>query len=208
MLSQLNENWREDGVFERQRVYLQSVRGDVAWVIENNPNAATPIEQMTYDMWGVPGLLSHGADLDDDGDITNGLRPDGGVTIDDLTVFLELYEDGHAGADVDDGSGLGLKDGGVTVDDLVLYLAWFEGGATGSAALWDLPVSSRREGAKCRGSRRPRRVFHLAFFDAVVLALALDACDLLLPVVLLRVLGRGVYAVGVEGCVLAGLVLA
>jgi RHS repeat-associated protein len=78
--------------------------------------------------------LSHGADLDDDGDITNGLRPDGGVTIDDPTVFLELYEDGHAGADVDDGSGLGLKDGGVTVDDLVLYLAWFEGGVVGSVA--------------------------------------------------------------------------
>ncbi len=81
-------------------MFLQSVRGDIAWVIENNPNAPTPIEQMTYDMWGVPGLLSHGADVDDDGDAGTGLHPDGGVTIDDLTVYLDLFENGNPAADI------------------------------------------------------------------------------------------------------------
>ena len=132
VLSQINENWREDVIFERSRVFLQSVRGDIAWVVENNPNAATPIEQMTYDVWGAPGLLSHGADVDDDGDAGTGLHPDGGVTIDDLTVYLDLFENGDPAADIDNGYGLGVRDGGVGIDDLLLYLAWFEVGVIGS----------------------------------------------------------------------------
>ncbi len=54
--------------------------------------------------------------------------PDGGVTIDDLVYYLDLFELGHVNADVDDGSATGTTDGGVTIDDLIYYLTRFEGG--------------------------------------------------------------------------------
>jgi len=51
---------------------------------------------------------------------------DGGVTIDDLLLFLSDFESGNLDADVDDGSGTGVRDGGVTVDDLLYFLLRFE----------------------------------------------------------------------------------
>lgn len=62
----------------------------------------------------------------DDGSATG--TPDGGVTIDDLLYFLNLYGTGAAGADVDDGSFMGRPDGGVTIDDLLYYLFRYEQG--------------------------------------------------------------------------------
>lgn len=56
----------------------------------------------------------------DDGSGTG--TPDGGVTIDDLLYYLEIYTAGGANADVDDGSGTGSHDGGVTIDDLLFFL--------------------------------------------------------------------------------------
>jgi hypothetical protein len=51
--------------------------------------------------------------------------PDGGVTIDDLLYYLQLFQVGAVAADVDDGSGTGTPDDGVTIEDLLYYLGRF-----------------------------------------------------------------------------------
>lgn len=53
---------------------------------------------------------------------------DGGVTIDDLLYYLQVFEAGDLAADVDDGGETGTPDGGVTIDDLLFYLQRFEAG--------------------------------------------------------------------------------
>lgn len=53
---------------------------------------------------------------------------DGGVTVDDLLLFLDRYANGDARADLDDGSSDGRIDAGVTIDDLLYYLYRFQGG--------------------------------------------------------------------------------
>ncbi len=65
------------------------------------------------------------ADVDDG---TGSGIPDGGVTIDDLLYFLELFETGSIFADLDDGSATGTPDQGVTIDDLVYFLTRFQAG--------------------------------------------------------------------------------
>lgn len=65
------------------------------------------------------------ADLDD-GSFAG--VPDGGVTVDDLIYYLEIFAQGLPGADVDDGSGTGRVDCGVTVDDLLFFLLRYEAG--------------------------------------------------------------------------------
>jgi uncharacterized repeat protein (TIGR01451 family) len=62
----------------------------------------------------------------DDGSGTG--TPDGGVTIDDLLYYLNIFEQGDIAADVDNGTYTGVPDGGVTIDDLLYYLFRFEGG--------------------------------------------------------------------------------
>lgn len=62
----------------------------------------------------------------DDGTFTG--VADGGVTVDDLIYYLEIFAQGLPGADVDDGSGTGRVDCGVTVDDLLFFLQRFEAG--------------------------------------------------------------------------------
>jgi hypothetical protein len=54
--------------------------------------------------------------------------PDGGVTLDDLLYYLDLYAAGDVRADLDDGSFTGTRDGGVTLDDLLYFLAHYEVG--------------------------------------------------------------------------------
>ena len=68
------------------------------------------------------------ADLDDDGQPSTGLNPDGAVTIEDLIAFLVLFEDGDVGGDLDDGTQTGAHDGAVTIDDLIFFLIRFENG--------------------------------------------------------------------------------
>lgn len=77
-----------------------------------------------------PGVPNCPADLDDDGIVANGLHPDGGVDINDLLVFLNLFEAGNPAADLDnDGDpAVGTPDGGVDVNDLLFFLARFEAG--------------------------------------------------------------------------------
>ncbi len=65
------------------------------------------------------------ADIDDG---TGTGTPDGGVTIDDLLYYLNIFNQGNVEADVDDGSGSGTKDGGVTIDDLLYFLTRFNSG--------------------------------------------------------------------------------
>lgn len=65
------------------------------------------------------------ADVDDG---TGTGTPDGGVTIDDLLYYLEIFEAGSVNADLDDGTFTGTPDGGVTIDDLLYFLEHFEAG--------------------------------------------------------------------------------
>lgn len=62
------------------------------------------------------------ADIDD-GSGTG--RCDGGVTVEDLLYFLDIFEQGLLAADVDDGSSTGTPDNGVTIDDLLYFLIRF-----------------------------------------------------------------------------------
>ncbi len=50
---------------------------------------------------------------------------DGGVTIDDLLYYVQLFGQGGIRADIDDGTATGRPDGGVTIDDLLYYLDRF-----------------------------------------------------------------------------------
>lgn len=50
---------------------------------------------------------------------------DGGVSIDDLLLFLDMFDRGDLGADIDDGASTETSDGGVTIDDLLRYLVRF-----------------------------------------------------------------------------------
>ena len=54
---------------------------------------------------------------------TNGL-----VEAADLTGYLGAYQSGTVAADLDDGSGTGLRDGGVTIDDLLYFLGRYGAG--------------------------------------------------------------------------------
>lgn len=65
------------------------------------------------------------ADFDDGSGLG---RPDGGVSIEDLLYYLDLYGDGAACADVDDGSNSGTGDGGVSIEDLLYYLNRYDAG--------------------------------------------------------------------------------
>jgi hypothetical protein len=60
----------------------------------------------------------------DDGSGT-GTR-DGGVGIEDLLYYLEIYGAGTVAADVDDGSGTNTRDGGVGIEDLLYFLTRFD----------------------------------------------------------------------------------
>lgn len=68
------------------------------------------------------------ADLDNDGDPSNGYHGDGAVDINDLLAFLVGFESGDGHVDLDDGSGLGLADGGVDINDVLFFLVRFEAG--------------------------------------------------------------------------------
>lgn len=52
--------------------------------------------------------------------------PDGAVNIEDLADFLDLYEQGAAAADLDDGTGTSTLDRSVTIEDLLWFLSRYE----------------------------------------------------------------------------------
>jgi hypothetical protein len=68
------------------------------------------------------------ADLDNDGNFSNGGTRDNAVTIEDLLYFLVGFETGSVAVDLDNGTATGTPDGAVTIDDLLFFLARFEGG--------------------------------------------------------------------------------
>jgi len=78
--------------------------------------------ELPFVLMGTPLCV---ADTDDG---TGSGTPDGGVTIDDLLYYLDLFEAGAPAADVDDGTSTGTPDGGVTIDDLLYYLLRFGAG--------------------------------------------------------------------------------
>lgn len=53
---------------------------------------------------------------------------DGGVTIDDLLYYLQIFATSNPSADLDDGSSTGTPDGGVTIDDLLFFLLHYAQG--------------------------------------------------------------------------------
>lgn len=64
-------------------------------------------------------------------DVDNGSgtgQCDGGVTIEDLLYYLNIFDAGRAAADVDNGEGNGVRDGGVTIEDLLYFLTRFDAG--------------------------------------------------------------------------------
>lgn len=68
------------------------------------------------------------ADMDNDGDISNGGSRDDAVTIEDLLYFLASFESLNLVADLDNGTSTGTPDGAVTSDDLLFFLGRFEAG--------------------------------------------------------------------------------
>jgi hypothetical protein len=70
------------------------------------------------------------ADLDNDGDFSNGMSRDNAVTIEDLLAFLVGFEAGDVLIDLDDdGDGaVGTPDAAVDVNDLLFFLSRFEAG--------------------------------------------------------------------------------
>lgn len=76
--------------------------------------------------WGSPCRCP--ADLDNDGNFSNGGTRDNAVDINDLLFFLTSFEAGDASADLDDDGdpALGSPDGGVDVNDLLFFLSRFE----------------------------------------------------------------------------------
>lgn len=53
---------------------------------------------------------------------------DGRITIEDQTLFLDLYIAGDLRSDLDDGSGIGTPDGGVGIEDLLYFQRVYEAG--------------------------------------------------------------------------------
>jgi hypothetical protein len=81
----------------------------------------------TIALTGVCGVCHGGCVADfDDGNATG--TPDGGVGIEDLLWYLDLYDQGLICADVDDGNGLGVQDGGVGIEDLLYFLFRYDAG--------------------------------------------------------------------------------
>jgi hypothetical protein len=78
----------------------------------------------------VTTVATCAADLDNDGDFSNGGSSDGGVDINDLLYFLAGFEIGSSDVDLDnDGDpAVGTPDGGVDINDLLFFLARFEVG--------------------------------------------------------------------------------
>jgi hypothetical protein len=56
---------------------------------------------------------------------TGGPGPDGGVGMEDLFAYIALFESEDLCADVDDGSGTGIRDGALGIEDLVFFLFRF-----------------------------------------------------------------------------------
>lgn len=108
---------------EERRYYCQNWHGDVSAITDEGGNV---LERVKYSAYGVPRAYPVVNPDIDDGSGTG--TPDGGVTIDDLLLYLEWFEDGDIRADVDDGTGTGIKDSGVTIDDLLMYQAAFDRG--------------------------------------------------------------------------------
>jgi len=94
--------------------------------VNANLRLLTDIVILTPDVVGSTcGSPACRADMDDG---TGTGTPDGGVTIDDLLYYLNMFSLGTIQADIDDGSGTGTPDSGVTIEDLLFYLIHFAAG--------------------------------------------------------------------------------
>lgn len=102
----------------RREVYaIVNLRNGAGVDLQSSPSFGTP-NAFVLITWCI-------ADVDDGSGM--GI-PDGGVTVEDLLHYLNIFDEGLAAADVDDGSETGTPDGGVTVEDLLYFLARFDSG--------------------------------------------------------------------------------
>jgi hypothetical protein len=88
---------------------------------------ASPNLYVLGGFWGATSGPLPGCVADFDDGSGTGTR-DGGVTLDDLLYYIDLYANGSVAADIDDGSGTGTRDGGVTLEDLLFFLLHFDAG--------------------------------------------------------------------------------
>jgi hypothetical protein len=85
------------------------------------------LSQGSYSILNVQVLCP--VDLDDDGSVANGLNPDGGVDINDLLAFIDLFANGDVLGDLDDDGVLPPDpDNAVDINDLLFFLVQFEAG--------------------------------------------------------------------------------
>ncbi|MGD9789656.1 MAG: GC-type dockerin domain-anchored protein [Phycisphaerales bacterium] len=119
--------WRKNGVdipgANGQQLILADIQpadaGDYSCVI------TSPCENYYSEFARVVVSTACPADIDDG---TGTGTPDGGVNVDDLLYFFELFNAGDIAADLDDGNGLGTQDGAVTIDDLLFFISRWRAG--------------------------------------------------------------------------------
>lgn len=90
----------------------------------------SPFGSIRGETWELrdPTLPACLADLDNDGDFSNGLTRDNAVTIEDLLSFLVGFESGNVLVDLDNGTNTGTPDNAVDINDLLYFLVRFEAG--------------------------------------------------------------------------------
>lgn len=104
---------------------LRTGDGDLAiggrFQFVGSPDQATGLSRESRSFARFGSLCRCTADLDNDGNLSNGGDRDGAVTVDDLLFFVNAFEAGSEAADLD-------GDGSATIDDLLLMLVHFEAG--------------------------------------------------------------------------------
>jgi hypothetical protein len=120
----VEDEWQTLGEEPTRTITLRSGDAPFGWLfIYSWPSEQTSLPSVLVD--GIVQSLFCPVDLDDGRGFES---PDGGVTLDDLLYFLEMYSTGDARSDLDDGTGLGTSDGGVTIDGLFYFLRGYEAG--------------------------------------------------------------------------------
>jgi hypothetical protein len=116
---------------DNRTMYLVDNDGDILYSVNLATGAATAIGptgpgNLIGLVYITPTCLNRCVSDVDDG--TGSGLCDGGVGIEDILFYLDLFDQGLPRADVDDGSATGALDGGVGIEDLLYYLARFEAG--------------------------------------------------------------------------------
>ncbi len=121
--------WVKDGVLLANTARISGVDTPVLTITNTDPTDEGNYWAILSNSCGSAATTSAFLDILCVADVDDGSgtgTPDGGVTIDDLLYYLDIFQIGSIDADVDDGSGTGTPDGGVTIDDLIYFLDRFQ----------------------------------------------------------------------------------